>query len=305
MTGGRHLGAPGAGTRSRRSVDLHLHSTASDGTVPPAEVVVRAAAAGLAGLALTDHDTVDGLAEAASAAEEVGLDFLPGAELSANEPETSVHLLAYAFDPGGRELLEFLELYRSDRIRRAREMVRKLNSVGVPLEYREVEAETGSAAPTRAHVARALLRTGLAASSREVFGRYLSRGRPAFVEKRPTPPSRVIDLVHRAGGVVLLAHPGREHGEEAIRRWAAEGLDGVEVVHPENPPEVRRRLEALAAELGLLRSGGSDWHGPGAYRSELGSERVPAEWMQEIRERAGAAAPANRNPEGGSGVRGG
>lgn len=305
MTGARPPGAPDGAARSREWVDLHLHSTASDGTLPPAEVVRRAAAVGLAGLALTDHDTVDGLAEAASAAEEVGLAFLPGAELSANEPGTSVHLLAYAFDPRDGELLSFLELYRRDRIRRAREMVRKLNSLGVPLDYREVEAETGSAAPTRAHVARALLRTGLAPSPRQVFGRYLSRGRPAFVEKRPTPPSEVIDLVHRARGVVLLAHPGREHGDEAIRRWVAEGLDGIEVVHPENPPEVRRRLEALAAELGLLRSGGSDWHGPGAYRSELGSERVPAEWMEEIAERATATAPADRNPEDGSGVRGG
>lgn len=264
-------------------VDLHLHSTASDGTVPPAEVVRRAAEAGLEGLALTDHDTVDGLPEASRTAEELGLRFLPGAELSANEPGRSVHVLAFGFDPEDPGLQAFFRAYRDDRIRRAKEIAERFRSLGVPLEYEAVRDEAGRGVPTRAHVARALVREGLVPDERTVFGKYLSRGRPAFVEKRPTPPSEVFEKVHAAGGVAVLAHPGWTHGPEQIRRWADEGLDGVEVLHPGNPPKVRRRLDQLAEELGLLRSGGSDWHGPDeGGRPALGSQEVPAAWMDRI-----------------------
>lgn len=282
-------GAPedGAGP-GRRFVDLHLHSTASDGTLPPTEVVRRAAAVGLRGIALTDHDTVAGVEEAATEADRLGLDFLPAAELSANEPGREVHLLAYGVDPSDRELRAFLERYTGDRVRRARRMVSRLRSLGVPLEYAQVEAEAGDAAPTRAHVARALMAAGLIDDEEEAFRRWISRGKPAFVEKRPTRPAEVVERAHAAGGVVLLAHPGRRHGPERIRRWAAGGLDGVEIRHPANPPGVRRRLERLAGELGLLRGGGSDWHGPSTHRAELGAEEVPAAWMDAIAERCGA-----------------
>lgn len=272
-------------------VDLHLHSTASDGTLAPAEVVRRAAEAGLAGVSLTDHDTVDGLAEAQAEAERLGLRFLVGAELSANEPDRSVHVLAYGFDPEDPGLAKFFREYRRDRVRRAREMVERLNDLGVPLSYGAVEAEAGEGVPTRAHVARALVGEGLVPDERTVFRRYLSRGRPAFVEKRPTPPASVFRRVHEAGGVAILAHPGRTHGPEQIRRWIDQGLDGVEVRHPRNDPAVRRRLEDLASEHGLLRAGGSDWHGPEADRAPLGSQEVPASWMEAIRRRCRADTP--------------
>lgn len=252
----------------------------------------RVAAAGLVGLALTDHDTVDGVAAAAAEAEVLGLRFLPAAELSANEPGRSVHLLAFGLDTSDQELLGFLAAYRGDRVRRAREMVGRLERLGVPLTYADVEAEAGQAAPTRAHVARALVRTGHVRTIAEVFRRLLSRGMPAFVEKSPTPPAEVIERVHAAGGVVLVAHPGREHGEEELRRWTSEGLDGVELLHRENPPEVRRRLGALADELGWLRSGGSDWHGPHSHRAGIGSERVPESWLEEIAARCGSSTGA-------------
>ena len=281
--------SPALGPEGPRAVDLHLHSTASDGTLAPREVVRRARAAGLSGLSLTDHDTADGLEEAEVEARALGLAFLGGAELSANEPGRSVHLLAFGFDRSDPALLEFMQGYREDRVRRAKEIVRRLNGLGVPLEWGHVEAEMGGAAPTRAHLARALVASGLVPTAHQVFGRYLSRGRPAFVEKRPTPPAEVIDRVHGAGGVVLLAHPGRVHDEAAIRRWVGQGLDGVELRHPENGPEVRARLERLALELGLLRSGGSDWHGPEAYRVEIGSEAVPIEWMEAIAARCASA----------------
>lgn len=282
-------------------VDLHMHSTASDGTLPPSEVVRRARAAGLAGISLTDHDTVDGLEEAAHEAATQDLALLVGAELSANEPGRSVHLLAYGFDPADAGMLEFFRVYREDRIRRAREIVERLNRLEVPIAFEEVERHCGRAAPTRAHVARALVSGGHVSHEQAVFSRWLSRGRPAFVEKRPTPPAEVFERVHRAGGVVLLAHPGKVHGIPEVRRWAAEGLDGVEVLHPVNSPAVRERMNRTCAELGLLRSGGSDWHGPSTRRSELGSEQVPASWMTAIAARTSGDASAllvgGGNPE--------
>lgn len=272
---------------SRGRVDLHLHSTASDGTLEPDEVVRRAAGEGLRGISLTDHDTVAGLDAAAAEARRLGLRFLAGAELSANEPGRSVHVLAYGFDPSDPDLARFFREYRVHREERAREIVERLRGLGVPLEYRAVEREAGDGVPTRAHVARALVHEGLAEDERMVFDRWLGRDEPAFVEKRPTPPASVFDLIHGAGGVAVLAHPGWGHGPEEIRRWVAEGLDGIEVRHPANHPEVRRRLQELAEELDLLRTGGSDWHGPDADRAPLGAEEVPEAWLDDV-ERAAA-----------------
>ncbi|MDT8436478.1 MAG: PHP domain-containing protein [Gemmatimonadota bacterium] len=266
-------------------VDLHLHSLASDGTTPPAVVARAVAAAGLSGFSLTDHDTVAGLDEAAEEAERLGLAFLPGAELSANEPGRSVHVLGYGFDPSHPKLRAFFATFRSDRMGRAEAMTERLRGLGVPLEMDAVMREAVGGVPTRAHLARALVREGLAGGVEEVFRRWLARGRPAFVEKRPSPPAEAFALLHEAGGVAVLAHPGREFGEADIRRWVADGLDGVEVLHPANPPAVRARLGRLVREAGLLATGGSDWHGPDTGRAEPGSERVPAAWMQRLRER--------------------
>ncbi len=226
-----------------------------------------------------------GLDEAEKEARRLGLHFLPGSEISANEPNRSVHILAFGVDRRNPELLEFLATLTADRVRRAREMARRLRGLGLGLEYEAVEKECGAAAPTRAHVARALVSEGLVPDLELVFRRYLARGRPAFVEKLPTPPASVFERVHRAGGVAILAHPGHTHAEREIVRWRSEGLDGVEVLHPENRDRVRARLQSLSRRLGLLRSGGSDWHGPAPGRPEIGSERVPAEWMEILRER--------------------
>jgi predicted metal-dependent phosphoesterase TrpH len=248
-------------------------------------LVRHAASANLSGISLTDHDTFAGLDEAAEEARQLGLSFLPGVEISANEPNRSVHILAFGMDRGDSDLADFLAALTSDRVRRAREMVRRFKGLGVPLDYEAVERECGRAAPTRAHVARALLAEGLAPNQEVVFRRWLGRGRPAFVEKMPTPPAKVFERVHAAGGIAVLAHPGRTHGEREIVRWRADGLDGVEVLHPLNRDDVRTRLMSLSERLGLLRSGGSDWHGPSLLQTTIGSQRVPAEWMETIRER--------------------
>jgi len=239
-------------------------------------------------MSLTDHDTTAGLEEAAAEAERAGITLLTGAELSANEPGRSVHILAYGFRPDAPGIQRFFSDYRVARNQRAVRIVERLQAQGLGIEFDDVMQEAGEGVVTRAHIGRALVRVGAVPDQQTVFGRYLSRGGPAFVEKPPTPPARVFDMVRKAGGVTVLAHPGRTHRASAIRRWAAEGLNGVEVLHPINAPNVRRRLAALANELGLLQAGGSDWHGPDSARAELGSEKVPRQWMDEITDAARA-----------------
>lgn len=260
-------------------VDLHLHSTASDGTRSPRDVAREAAHRGLAGFSLTDHDTVDGLEEAAAEAADLGLRFLPGAELSANEPGRSVHVLAYGFDPADPSFREFLSGWRETRHRRAERIVELLREQGVPLRLDDVEAEADGGVLTRAHVGRALVSRELVPNQSAAFDRWLSRGRPCFVEKPPLRPAEVFERVHAAGGVAVIAHPGRDDVADQIRRWSREGVDGVEVLHPSNSPALRRRLRGLATEMDLLQTGGSDWHGQEPHHRQLGCEEVPEAWM--------------------------
>lgn len=290
MTTGRDGATGPDGSRRATSlppgerVELHVHSTASDGTLPPAEVARAAADRGLCGLSLTDHDTVDGLPEAEAAARELGLRFLPGAELSANEPGRSVHVLAYGFDPEDPEFTEFLSGWRETRYRRAVRIVELLREEGVPLRLSDVEGEAQGGVLTRAHVGRALVTRDLVPDQSAAFDRWLSRGRPCFVEKPPLRPAEVFERVHAAGGVAVIAHPGRDEVVDQLRRWTREGVDGVEILHPSNPPALRRRLRGLVQELDLLPTGGSDWHGPEQTYREMGSEEVPEAWMDGILE---------------------
>ena len=244
----------------------------------------------MAGLSLTDHDTVDGLEEAEAEAGRLGLRFLPGCELSANEPGLSIHILAYGFDPADADFLSFLADYRTDRLRRVREMSDRLCELGVQLPAEATLAEAAGGIPTRAHVARALVRAGLVGGIHEAFDSFIGRDRPAFVEKRPLPPSEVIRRVHAADGVTVLAHPASDFRARDMRRWVEDGLDGVEVLHPRNRAAERKSLHALAEVYGLLRGGGSDWHGPNSGGADVGSQKVPIEWMDAIVQRCGRSA---------------
>jgi predicted metal-dependent phosphoesterase TrpH len=259
-------------------VDLHLHSTASDG------VAREIASRGLRGFSLTDHDTVDGVEEAAAEAARLGLEFMVGAELSANAPGQSIHILAYGFDPTEPGMRRFFRDFRADRIRRVDEIVSRLQALGAALTFDDVMDEAGEGVPTRAHVGRALVNGGWVREQNEAFDRYIARGKPAFVEKKPTPVEQVCEMVRRAGGVTVLAHPGRDYTQAQLARWMDTSVDGVEILHPRNDNGVRRSLEALAEDRGLLRGGGSDWHGT-AYGAPPGSQRVPVEWMRAIEER--------------------
>ena len=264
--------------------DLHVHSSASDGTDPPAEVMRRAARAGLDVVALTDHDTVAGHAEARAAAGPVTL--LPGMELSCRLDGRSLHLLAYLFDPDQPGLAAELARIRDDRVLRARAMVDKLADLGVDISWEQVAAIAGQAVIGRPHIARAMAASGAIAAPREAFTRdWIADGGRAYVGRYALDPARAIGLVWAAGGVAVLAHPraGRDTwvSDEQITGLAAAGLGGLEVFHPDQSAAERARLLALAHDLGLVATGGSDDHGSLTdYR--LGCETTPAEAYQDL-----------------------
>lgn len=276
-------------------VDLHLHSTASDGVLAPAQVIELAAARGLAAVALTDHDTLAGVPEAQAAGARLGVRVVGGCEFSVAAPWGEMHVLGYFLPGASGELEEFLIRCREDRIRRARDMVSRVRALGLTLDYEDVVREARAAAVGRPHVARAMVRRGLVPDIGAAFDRYLGRGRPAFVEKVLPSFTVVAALVHRLGGVVSAAHL-KDRGTAAwLERLRAEGLDALETRHPSHDPECRARLTDLALALGLLRSGGSDWHGedePGRGHASLGAQEVPAEWLEALAARAGVHAAA-------------
>lgn len=265
------------------TIDLHLHSTASDGALAPSEVVRRAAAAGLAAIALTDHDTVAGVAEAVAEGNRLGLRVLAGCEFSVAAPWGEMHVLGYYLPDGEGELAEFLASRRALRETRAERIVAALRANGVAIEVDEVVAEAGGGAIGRPHVARVLHRQGVVASLDDAFHRWLGRGRPAYVAKSLPALGEVTDLVHRHGGLAVAAHLRDRATRPTLAAFKQQGLDGVEVLHPSHPPDLRPRLATLAATLGLLVTGGSDWHGGEGNEhaaSAPGSEAVPAAWLE-------------------------
>jgi predicted metal-dependent phosphoesterase TrpH len=253
----------------------------------PSALIAEARAAGLSIVALTDHDTVNGLAEAERAGRELGVGVVAGVELSATEEDREVHLL-------GLHLADLdsigpaLEGLQRARRRRADAMIEALNKIGIPLQIDTVMAEAGSGAVGRPHIARALIGAGWARDQRDAFDRYLGTGRPAFVPKPRLSVADAIRLLHDAGGVAVLAHPAREGTLERLTALRQAGLDGVEIRHPSHSAEDEARLRAIATHLGLVSSGGSDWHGAQEGPRVIGAITIPASWVDEQLDRAHA-----------------
>jgi predicted metal-dependent phosphoesterase TrpH len=278
--------------------DLHVHSNASDGTDAPAEVIRRAARAGLDAVALTDHDTVAGHEQARRALPD-SLILVPGMELSCRLQDHSVHLLAYLFDPGQPELAAELALIRDDRVLRAQAMVRRLAELGVDVSWDQVAAIAGQAVVGRPHIARAMAASGAIAEPREAFTLdWIADGGRAYVDRYALEPVHAIRLVQAAGGAAVLAHPraSREGhvSDEQIARLAAVGLAGVEVFHPDQPDSERASLLALTHDLGLLASGGSDDHGR-LTGHRIGSEVAGADVYQKLVSMTTGARPLRGN----------
>jgi predicted metal-dependent phosphoesterase TrpH len=260
-------------------VDLHSHSTASDGANTPEAVVETAARAGLVAIALTDHDTLAGVAAAIEAGGRLGVRVVPGVELSLMDGENEVHMLGLHISRVAA-LQDELEAVRNSRKDRAERIVSKMNDLGVPLTVAAVLEQAGGGAVGRPHIARALIAGGWVRDQREAFDRYLGAGRPANVEKRRISVADGIRLIHDCGGLAVVAHPGADGRRERVGPLVALGLDGLEVKHPGHSSEDTLRIEALADHFGLVKSGGSDWHGAANGPRVLGGMHVPSSWLE-------------------------
>jgi 3',5'-nucleoside bisphosphate phosphatase len=276
-------------------IDLHTHSAASDGTDPPAEVMAKARLAGLDVIALTDHDTVGGHADAAAALPP-GLTLVPGAEISCTVGGISIHLLAYLFDPADTALARELELLRTDRVRRAEAIVANCVALGATISWSRVRGIAGDAAVGRPHIATALVEAGVVPDVSAAFTPdWISDDGRAYVDKYALEPDRALALVRAAGGVMVFAHPGahkrgRTVDDGVIAKLAAAGLAGIEVDHVDHDEATRRRLRALADDLGLLVTGSSDYHGT-RKQVRLGAYTTAVEMYEALVAQATGAQP--------------
>ncbi len=275
-------------TNSR--TDLHSHSTASDGVFRPAEVVRLAKERGLTTLALTDHDTTDGLAEAIEAGRQLGIDVIGGFEINSETDIGHMDFLAYSCDRSNEALQNQLLEIRDARVGRAKGMVKKLAELGMPVDWERVLAFAGDAKSiARPHVARALVEAGHVGSTQEAFDKYLHDTGPAYVHRLELKPKEVIDVIHHAGGVLVLAHPGHAGTTHLIPRLAELGLDGIEVYYFDHTDEMKAELLSLADKHNLIVTGGSDFHGD-ATHADLGSVYVPDEVEVKLKARIGQSA---------------
>ena len=272
-------------------IDLHLHTTASDGRSAPDDLVRDAVAAGLTTIAVTDHDTTAALLPVAAAARAQGVDTVPGIEITAVDANRDVHVLAYFLDPEHARLSAFLERQRADRRERVFAMMAALARLGLPIDEDAVRArareETGRALG-RPMLAEALVHAGHARSIAEAFERFLGEGRPAFIARQGAAPRDVIQLVAAAGGLTSLAHPGKLHRDEIIPDLVEAGMPAIEVHHPDHDQVDVNRYRHLASTYGLLLTGGSDYHGVGSGRTAgLGRVTLPQADFARLAERAG------------------
>jgi 3',5'-nucleoside bisphosphate phosphatase len=276
--------------------DLHLHTRYSDGTWSPTDLVREAQRHGLSALALTDHDTVEGCQPTAQACGEVGIEFIPGTELTAEQAGHEIHILGYYLETESPELLQEICLFQSVRQDRIREMVQRLNKMSIPLQVEAVFALANCRSPGRPHVARALVQAGLCRSLDEAFERFLKKNRPAWVPKYKMSAIEAIQLIHRARGVAVLAHPGLNHTDEVIPSIVEAGLDGIECFHTKHSTSMTEHYLEMADEHKLLVTGGSDCHGVNKGRPLIGTVRVPYEHVEALKARAvGRARALERN----------
>jgi predicted metal-dependent phosphoesterase TrpH len=261
-------------------IDLHSHTTASDGRLAPDALVRSAVAIGITTLGVTDHDTVAGLGTATDAAREAGITLVPGIEVTSVHNGRDVHMLGYFIDAGHSDLLRFLDGQRADRRRRLNEILERLQQMGVSIDAERLlaraAADTGKAVG-RPMVAEALVAAGHARDMADAFHQFLGEGRPAFVQRVGVPPADVVALISRAGGLASLAHPGKTRVDAIVSELADAGLAAIEVYHPDHDEHETSRYREMAARYDLLVTGGSDYHGPGSGReSGFGRTALPA-----------------------------
>jgi hypothetical protein len=272
--------------KTEKKADLHTHTTYSDGSLAPSELIKKARASGVDILGITDHDSVNAIEESIEIGKEFGVEIVPGVELSSAIDDREIHVIGYFVDRKNKDLLEHLTFSRGERLKRAERIVEKLNSINIPLKLDAVLEKAGPGAVGRPHIANALLDEGLTASYVEAFSKYIGYGGPAYEKKHSLSPEDTIALIASSGGLSFLAHPGKYTTDMVLHRLMKSGLDGIEVVHPSHTPEKVQHYHNIVSQYFLLESGGSDFHG-GKRNDDgaLGSYNVPTAWIQEMKER--------------------
>ncbi len=277
-------------------IDLHMHSIFSDGTFTPEELIAAGARAGLSAMALTDHDTTSGVARYGAAAQAAGMRVFTGVEISSDVPSGTMHVLGYGVNPADRTLIEHLRWIREGRDERNREILHKLNQLGMRITYAEVTSHAGADVVARPHFAAAMIAKGYARDKKDAFDRFLARGKPAYAERRRLDPAATFELIRTAGGLPVLAHPftlklSGTPFRKAIEMYKEMGLAGLEVHYPEHGKDLYKAYSRVARELDMLATGGSDFHGAVSPGLELGrgygSLFVPDEVADQLQARLG------------------
>jgi 3',5'-nucleoside bisphosphate phosphatase len=262
--------------------DLHLHSHFSDGTFSPEEIAGHAQRHGLRAIALTDHDTVEGCERTAAACATAGIEFIVGTELTAEHRGNELHILAYLVDPQNPRLLAEIAKFQRVRQERIREMVTRINELNIPLNADDVFALANCRSPGRPHVARALVKAKYCGTLDEAFDRFLKKGRPAWVPKAKMSALEGIDLIHQAGGLAVMAHPGLNRTDESIPDLVAAGLDGIECFHTKHNASTAARYQQIAHKYCLLITGGSDCHGLSKGKPLIGTVRLDYQHVERL-----------------------
>ncbi|MEI8040253.1 MAG: PHP domain-containing protein [Verrucomicrobiota bacterium] len=279
--------------------DLHLHTSFSDGTYSPEELVSQAQRFGLGAIALTDLDSVEGCARAAQACAAAGIEFIAGTELTAEQQGNELHILGYCLETENPRLLVQIARFQAVRQNRIREMVARLNQLKVPISEEAVFALANCRAPGRPHVARALVQAGFCGTLDEAFERFLKKNRPAWVPKFKMGAAEAINLIHDAGGVAVLAHPGLNRTDAVIPGMVAAGLDGIECFHTKHTAATAECYLKVASRFNLLVTGGSDCHGQSKGKPLIGTMKLPYQHVERLKARAArikAAAPQTSAP---------
>lgn len=278
--------------------DLHLHTTFSDGTYSPEELTAEARRFNLVAVALTDHDTVEGCARMREACESVAIEFIPATELTAEINGIELHMLGYFIDVDNQKLLSEMVRFQEARQERIREIVARLRKLQVPVEEEEVFALANCKSPGRPHVARVLIQRKVCASLDEAFERFLKKNRPGWVPKQKISAPDALAIIHEAGGLAVLAHPGLARSEEAIPALIEAGMDGLECFHTKHSPSASEYYVGVAEQNNLVVTGGSDCHGMNKGKPLIGSIKLPYDYVRRLKERLSADHPARQKPAG-------
>ncbi len=267
--------------------DLHTHTIYSDGLLTPDELFQKAKRHNIKALSITDHDTVDGNIGAGMLAEKYGIDFITGIELSCFDSQHEYHVLGYAIDIENRDLLDHVNIFKIKRLERAETMTRRLNKLGINIDFNDVVTKAGDAPITRPHIAQVIMESGYVSTTKDAFNLYIGNGGPAFEVKSIFQVEKAIKLINNAGGVAVIAHPGYFVSQKKLFQFIEAGIDGIEVYHPSHNEKLRQEFHSIANQYWLLETGGSDYHGDRPNEYELfGREGVPMMTVQQIRKRS-------------------